>query len=91
MDSLNIPKYDLKRVKGRVHMMREVVIPLFMTIAMKRVAKLVTHSKCINVVIKPIAGYLDHIATAKHYGILRPGVGKINVCLRNHSSKQISL
>ena len=33
----------------------------------------------------------EHIATARSYGVLRPGRGKINVCLRNHSVKQITL
>ena len=44
-----------------------------------------------GVVIKPIAGYSDHIAMARSYGVLRPGVGTMHVCLRNHSAKQIIL
>ena len=36
-------------------------------------------------------GYLDEIAMARSYGVLKPGRGKINVCLRNHSTKQITL
>ena len=28
---------------------------------------------------------------ARCYGILRPGTGKIDVCLRNHSTQQIIL
>ena len=34
--------------------------------------------------------YLDHIAMGRSYGVLRPGVGKVNVCQRNHSAKQIT-
>ena len=44
-----------------------------------------------NVDVEPVPGYLDHIATARSYHVLRPGVGKINVCLRNQSTKQINL
>ena len=91
VESLNIRKYNLEWVKGRVHMTREVVIPLFVTSVVKEVAKLMIHSKCMNVVVKPIMGYLDHIAMARCYDILRHRVGKINVCLRNHSAKQITL
>ena len=91
VESLNISKYDLKGVKGRICMMRDVVIPPFVTVMVKGVAKLTTHSKYMNVVIEPIVGYLDHIAMARSYEILRPGIGKINVCLRNHSAKQITL
>ena len=29
--------------------------------------------------------------TARSYGVLRPEVGKVNVCLRNYSVKQITL
>ena len=71
--------------------MREVVSPPFMTIMVKGVTKLMTHSKHVNVVVKPIMGYSDHTVTARFHGILRPGVGKINVCLRNHSTQQITL
>ena len=77
--NLNIPEYDLKGVKCKIHMKREVVIPPFTTIVVKGVEKLMTHSKCVNVVIRPVIGYLDHIATARSYGVLRPGVGKIQV------------
>ena len=44
-----------------------------------------------NVVIEPVAGYSEHIATARSYGVLKPGKGKIDVCLSNHSVKQVTL
>ena len=49
------------------------------------------HSKCLNVVVEPVTGYLEQIATARSYGVLKPRRGKIDVCLRNHSAKQITL
>ena len=52
---------------------------------------LMTHSKCVNVVVKPVMGNSDHIATARSHVVLKPGRGKIDVCLRNHSTKQITL
>ena len=48
-------------------------------------------SRYVNVVVEPVIGYSDHIAMARSYGILKPGRGKIDVCLRNHSAKQITL
>ena len=64
---------------------------LFMTTVVKGMANLMTHSKCVNVVVKPVTGYSDHIATARSYRILKPRRDKIHVCLRNHSAKQITL
>ena len=89
--SPNVPEYNLKGGKGKICMMMTVVIPPFATIMVKRVVTLTTYSKCVNVIVKPILGYVDHIAMARSYGVLRPGVGKVNVCLRNHSAKQITL
>ena len=44
-----------------------------------------------NVVVEPVIGYLDHIGTGRSYGVLKPGRDKIDVCLRNHNAKQITL
>ena len=54
VESLNIPNYNLEGIKGRVCMMREVVIPLFVTIMVKGVANLMTHSKCVNEVMSQL-------------------------------------
>ena len=51
---------------------------------------LMTHSKCMDVIVEPVMGYLDHIAMATSYGVLKPGMGKIDVCLRNHSADNVS-
>ena len=88
---LNIAKYDLKEVKGKICTIREVLILQLMTTVAKGIMNLMTYSKCVNVVVKPVMGYLYHIAMARPYGILKPGRGKIYVFLRNHSVKQISL
>ena len=63
----------------------------FVTIMVKGAAQLMTHSKHMNVITEPIAGDSDHMAMARSYGVLKPGVGKVDVCLWNHSSKQITL
>ena len=88
---LNVPKYDLKGIKDKMCTMREVIILPFMTIIAKGITNLMTHSKCMNVVVKPVIGYLDHVAMARYYGVMKSGRGKIDVCLRNHSTKQITL
>ena len=59
VESLNIPKYDFEGVKGRICMMREVIILLFVTIVVKGIVNLMTHSKYMNVVVEPVTGYLD--------------------------------
>ena len=88
---LDMSEYDLKGVKGKICTMREVVIPTFGTTIVKGTANFTTHSKCLNVVVEPVAGYSEHIATTRSYVILKPAKGKIDVCLRNHSVKQVTL
>ena len=86
---LNIPKYDPKGVKGKICIIREVVILPFITTVVKAIVNLMTDSKCVNVVVEPVMGYLDHIAMVRLYGVFKPGRDKIDVCPRNHSPKQI--
>ena len=86
---LNIPECDLEGLKGEICTIREVIIPPFVTTMVKGITNLMTHSKCVNVIVEPVTGYLDYIAMARSYGLLKPGRGKIDVCLRNHSAKQI--
>ena len=78
VESLTIPEYDLGGVKGKICTMVEVIILPFVTTIVKGLANLMMHSKCMNVVIEPLMGYSDHIATARSYGVLRPGRDKIN-------------
>ena len=63
------------------------MIPPFGTTVVKGIANLTTHSKYSSVVVEPVAGYSED----RLYGVLRPGKGKIDVCLRNHNAKQITL
>ena len=79
MKGLNIPEYDLKGVKDKICTVREVVIVPFMTTVVKGITNLRTHSKCVNVVVKPVLGYSDHIAMARSYEVIKPGRGKIDV------------
>ena len=61
---LNIPEYDLKGVKGKIHTLREVVILSFVITVVKGIANLMTHSKYKNVAVEPVMGYPDHVTTA---------------------------
>ena len=62
-------------------MMQKVVILPFVTTVVKGASQLMTHSKHVNVIIEPTAGYLDNVAMARSYGVLKPGVGKVDICL----------
>ena len=62
-----------------------------MTTVVKGIVNLMVHFKCMIVVVEAVTAYLDHIATDRCYGALRPGRDKIVFCLRNHSAKQITL
>ena len=88
---LDIPEYDLEGVKGKICTIRKVMIPQFGTTVVKGIANLATHSKCLNDVVEPVTGHSEHTAVARSYEVLKPGRGKIDVCLRNHSVKQITL
>ena len=68
MKGLNIPEYNLKGVKGKICTIREVIILPFMSTVIKGITNVMTHSKCMNVVLKPVMGYSDHTATARTYG-----------------------
>ena len=76
----------MKGVKGTVNTVREVV-----TTIVNGIVNLMTHSKYMNVVANASHGKLDHIAMARSHRVLTPGRDKIDVCLRNHSTKQIML
>ena len=66
------------------------MIPSLGTTVVKGMANLTTHSKYLSVV-EAVAGYSEHIAMARSYGVLKPGEGKIDVCLMNHSARQVIL
>ena len=91
MKGLNIPRYDLEGVKGKICTIREVMILPFLTTVAKGIMNLTTHSKWLNVVVELVMGYSDHIAKARSYEVLKPGRGIIDVCLRYHCAKQITL
>ena len=57
MKSLHVAEYDLKGVKGRIHTIREVIILSFVITSVKATVNLITYSKCMNVVLKPVMGY----------------------------------
>ena len=44
-----------------------------------------------NVVVEPVMGYLNHNATARSDGVLRQKRSITDVCLQNHSAKQITM
>ena len=81
VESPGIPYYDLIGVKGNIQTIQKVVILTFTKITIKGATKLMTHSKHMIVIGKPIEGYLDHVAVARSYDVLRPRVGKVDVCL----------
>ena len=50
-----------------------------------------THLESLSVIVELVIGYSEHTAMARYYGEIGPGKGKINVCLRNHSGRQMTL
>ena len=91
MKGLDGPEYDLKGVKGKISTIKEVVIPPFKITVVKGLTNLMTHSKCLTVVVEPVTGYSEHIVMARSNRVLKLERGKIDVCLRNNSAKQITL
>ena len=67
------------------------MIPPVGTTVTKDMANLTTHSKYLSVVVERVTGYSKHIAMARLYGVIKPGKGQIDVCLRNHSARQVIL
>ena len=89
--SHNAPEYNFEGKKGKIHTIREGVIPPLMTTVVTGMADLTIHSNSLSVIVEPIFGYSEHIAMARTYGELRPGTGKIDICLQNHSAWQVTL
>ena len=81
----------IMKEKGEIYAMREVMTPPLMTIVVTGIADLTTHSNSLSVIVEPIVGYSEHIATARTYGELRPGTGKIDICPWNCSARQVTL
>ena len=52
------------------------MIPPFESTVLKGIVNLTTHSKCLSVV-EPVAGYSEHIAMTRSYGVLRPGKARL--------------
>ena len=77
--------------KGKICTMREVVIPPLMTTVVTGMADLTAHSNSLTVIVEPIFGYSEYIATARTYGESRLGMGKIDICLQSHSAWQVTL
>ena len=88
--SLDSPEYDIRGIKFKICTMREVVIWPLLTTVVTVMADLATHLKLMSVVVEPVIGYSEHIATARTYGELRPWKGKIDVCPRNHNARQVT-
>ena len=87
--SLNAPN-NCGGKKGKICTKRQVMIPPLMTTLVTGMADLTTHLNSLSVV-EPIFGYSEHIATSRLYGELRSGKGKIDICLWNHSARQVTL
>ena len=90
--SLNVPEYDLKEVKGKICMMREVVIPPFTTTVVKGIAKVMTHSECMNVVIEQIMAIQTTLPQLILWWLEARSrqdkcLFKKSLCKANHSSK----
>ena len=87
---LDISEYNPEGVKGKIHTLREVGILPFGTTVVKGIV-LTIYSKYLNVIVNPVRGYLENIAMVRYYRVLKPGRGTFDVCLRNHSTKKITI
>ena len=75
LNNLNGPKYNLEGVNGEICTIRQVIIPPNGITVVKGNMNLMTHSKCLNVVVEPVTGYSEHIAMTRSYGVLKPAQG----------------
>ena len=80
----------LEEKKGKICIMKEIMIPPLMTTVVTGTPDLTTHLDSLNVVVEPVFGYSKYIAMARSYGELRPGTGKINICLWNYSARLVA-
>ena len=71
--------------------MKEGTILPLMTTVVTGMMDLTTHLNSLNVFVEPVFGYSEHITMTRSYGELRPGRGKINICLQNYSAILVTL
>ena len=68
VNGLNVPKDNPEGVKGKIHSVREVVIPSFGTTVVKGNTNLTTHSKYLNVVVEPVMDIQNSLLWPDHMG-----------------------
>ena len=82
---------DYRGKKGKIQTLREAVIPPLMTTVVTGMADQMTHLNSLNVVVEPVFSYSEHTSMARSQGELRLETGKIDICLWNHSARQMTL
>ena len=84
--------FSLDKVEGTVKCIKMVEIPPFHTIHVHGITKVKDHDKRDNILVEPRNnGFNPSVVTVPSYTCLKPGSSKINMGLRNLTSKSIMI
>ena len=84
--------FSLDKVEGTVKLSKTVEIPPFCTKQVHGITKVKDHDKRVNIILEPNNnGYNPSVVTAPSYAYLKPRSSKVNMSLRNLSSRSITV
>ena len=84
--------FSLNKVDGIVILTKTVEIPPFSTTQVHGITKVKGHDKSVNLIVEPKNnGYNPSVVVVPSYANLKPGSCKVNMSLRNLTSRNITV
>ena len=84
--------FSLDKVKETVKLTKSVEIPPFSTRQVKGLTKVKDHDKMVNLIVEPIDnGFSSSVVPIPSYTILKPGSSKVDMNIRNLTSRKIKV
>ena len=84
--------FSLDKIEGNVKLTMMVETPLFSTIQVHGITKIKGHDKRVNLVVEPKDnGSNPSVVAVPSYANLKPGSSKVNMILRNFTSRSITV
>ena len=83
-------EFDLNQVRGNVVITKKVTIPVFKTIVVKGLTKVIKHCKYVHVLVEP-PPKCQNIFVPGNTTELNPGGSRVDVVLQNLSGREVTL
>ena len=83
-------EFDLNQIKGKVVVMKKVVVPAFQTLIVKGLLKVTRHQKCVHVLVEP-SPKCKNIFILGNTTKMKPGGSRVDVVVQNLSGRELIL